>query len=84
MSAAVANRMPAGVGVNPSWARIGPTLRTASPLVRRLTSNTLGIGLSHAAISEGMWGIPWNQPMRRLNEYLDCLLPLLTTGEVDA
>ena len=40
MSAAVANRAAAGVGVNPSWARIGPTSRTTSPMVRRLTSNS--------------------------------------------
>ena len=45
---------------------------------------TLGIGLSHAVVSQGMWGITWDRPVRRLNEYLDCLLPLLTTGEVDA
>jgi len=37
----------------------------------------LGIGLTHAAISQGMWGIPWDRPVRRLNEYLDGLLPLL-------
>ena len=24
-----------------------------------------------------MWGIPWDKPVRRLNEYLDGLLPLL-------
>ena len=29
-------------------------------------------------------GIPWDRPVRRINDYLDCLLPLLTTGEVDA
>jgi F420-dependent oxidoreductase-like protein len=37
----------------------------------------LGLGMSHAAVTEGMWGIPWDRPVRRLNEYLDGLLPLL-------
>lgn len=37
----------------------------------------LGLGMTHAAVTEGMWGIPWDKPVRRLNEYLDGLLPLL-------
>jgi F420-dependent oxidoreductase-like protein len=37
----------------------------------------LGIGLTHAVVSESMWGIPWDRPVRRLNEFLDGLLPLL-------
>jgi 5,10-methylenetetrahydromethanopterin reductase len=38
---------------------------------------TLGLGMSHAAVTQGMWGIPWDKPVRRLNEFLDGLLPLL-------
>jgi F420-dependent oxidoreductase-like protein len=38
---------------------------------------TLGLGMTHQAVTEGMWGIPWDKPVRRLNEYLDGLLPLL-------
>lgn len=37
----------------------------------------LGLGMTHALVTEGMWGIPWDKPVRRLNEYLDGLLPLL-------
>ena len=37
----------------------------------------LGIGMTHPMISEGMWGVPWDRHVRRLNEYLDGLLPLL-------
>ena len=33
--------------------------------------------MTHQAVTEGMWGIPWDKPVRRLNEYLDGLLPLL-------
>jgi F420-dependent oxidoreductase-like protein len=44
----------------------------------------LGIGLTNAAISEGMWGVPWDRLVRRLNEYLDGLLPLLAGERVKA
>ena len=37
----------------------------------------LGLGMTHATVSEGMWGIPWDKPIRRLGEFLDGLLPLL-------
>lgn len=37
----------------------------------------LGLGMTHQAVTEGMWGIPWDKPVRRLNEFLDGLLPLL-------
>jgi 5,10-methylenetetrahydromethanopterin reductase len=45
---------------------------------------TLGIGLTHQAVTEGMWGIPYNKPVRRLNDYLDGLLPLLAGQQADA
>lgn len=44
----------------------------------------LGLGMTHAAVTEGMWGIPWDRPVRRLNEYLDGLLPLLAGEPVNA
>ena len=31
-----------------------------------------------------MWGIPWDKPVRRLNEYLDGLLPLLAGEPANA
>jgi len=44
----------------------------------------LGLGMTHQAVTEGMWGIPWDKPVRRLNEYLDGLLPLLAGEPADA
>ncbi|MCF6386656.1 TIGR03564 family F420-dependent LLM class oxidoreductase [Mycobacterium sp. MBM] len=44
----------------------------------------LGLGMTHAAVTEGMWGIPWDRPVRRLNEYLDGLLPLLAGQAADS
>ncbi|WP_197383431.1 TIGR03564 family F420-dependent LLM class oxidoreductase [Mycolicibacterium mengxianglii] len=45
---------------------------------------TLGIGMTHALVTEGMWGISWAKPIRRLTEYLDGLLPLLNGQPADA
>ncbi len=45
---------------------------------------TLGIGLTHRTVTEGMWGIPYDKPVRRLNQYLDGLLPLLAGQPADA
>jgi 5,10-methylenetetrahydromethanopterin reductase len=44
----------------------------------------LGLGLTHAMVTEGMWGIPWTRPIRWMNEYLDGLLPLLDGQPADA
>jgi 5,10-methylenetetrahydromethanopterin reductase len=45
---------------------------------------TLGIGVTHRAVTEGMWGISWDRSVKRLSEYLDGLLPLLAGEPVDA
>lgn len=38
---------------------------------------SLGIGLSHKAVVEGMWGISFERPAGYMGEYLDALAPLL-------
>lgn len=75
-----------GTGVVPIHARHPMVLAQTALTLDALSGGrfTLGIGLSHALVSEGMLGIPWDRPVRRLTEYLDCLLPLLDTGSVDA
>jgi 5,10-methylenetetrahydromethanopterin reductase len=45
---------------------------------------TLGVGVTHRAVTEGMWGISWDRSVRRLSEYLDGLLPLLDGEQVNA
>ncbi len=45
---------------------------------------TLGIGVTHRAVTEGMWGISWDRSVKRLSEYLDGLLPLLAGEPADA
>lgn len=42
----------------------------------------LGIGLSHAVVIEGMFGMSFDRPARHMKEYLDVLLPLLVGERV--
>lgn len=44
----------------------------------------LGLGMTHRVVTEGLWGIPWDKPVRRLREYLDGLQPLLAGEPADA
>lgn len=44
----------------------------------------LGIGLSHKPVVEGMWGIPFDKPVRHMREYLDLLGPMLHEQRVSA
>ena len=44
----------------------------------------LGLGLSHRVVTEQMWGISFDKPVRRMREYLDGLLPLLAGEPADA
>lgn len=85
----VAARVPAiglGAGVVP--------IQTMHPMVvaqQALTLSqvsegrfTLGVGLSHRPIVEGMWGLPFDRPVTRMAEYLDALVPLLERRAVSA
>lgn len=44
---------------------------------------SLGIGLSHQMVVEGMLGLSYDKPARYMREYLEALLPLLREGSVD-
>ena len=43
---------------------------------------TLGIGLSHQIVIEGMFGYSFERPARHMREYLAVLLPILREGRV--
>jgi F420-dependent oxidoreductase-like protein len=75
-----------GTGVLPIQSRV-PMVLAQQALTLNLLSGgrlKLGIGLTHTMVCDGMWGIPWDRPVRRLNEYLDGLLPLLAGDEAKA
>jgi F420-dependent oxidoreductase-like protein len=75
-----------GTGVIPIQTR-HPAVLAQQALTVNLVSGgrlKLGIGMTHPMISEGMYGIPWDRSVRRLNEYLDGLEPLLRGEEATA
>jgi F420-dependent oxidoreductase-like protein len=44
---------------------------------------SLGIGMSHRMVTEGVWGISWDRAVRQMREYLDGLQPLLAGEPAD-
>jgi F420-dependent oxidoreductase-like protein len=45
---------------------------------------SLGVGLSHQAVVEGLWGISFDRPARYMREYVDALAPMLRGENVNA
>ncbi len=72
-------------GVVPIWARhpaaLAAQTRTAAQAIPG--GFTLGIGTSHPAMARHHLGFDFDRITRRLSEYLQVLVPLLTTGRVD-
>jgi len=75
-----------GSGVQPIQSRHPLVLAQAALTLSMLSGGRfrLGIGLTHRRVTEGSWGIPWDRPVQRLNEYLDGLLPLLAGERAEA
>ena len=44
---------------------------------------TLGIGLSHQIVIEGMLGLSFEKPARHIREYLEVLMPIVDQGSVE-
>jgi 5,10-methylenetetrahydromethanopterin reductase len=72
-----------GTAVVPTWTRHPMVMAQQALTVAALSEGrfTLGLGLSHQLVIEGMLGIPWRRPVQQLSEHLDVLLPLLTKRE---
>lgn len=72
-----------GTGVIPVHPRHPQVLAQQALTVQSLSNGrlTLGIGLSHKVVVEGMWGLSYDAPATYMREYLDALLPMLR-GEV--
>ncbi|HVA53312.1 MAG TPA: TIGR03564 family F420-dependent LLM class oxidoreductase [Acidimicrobiales bacterium] len=45
---------------------------------------SLGVGLSHQVVVEGLWGISFERPAQYMREYLDALVPMLRGENVNA
>lgn len=72
-------RIELGTAVVPSYPR-HPMAIAQQALTASAASGgrfTLGIGLSHQIVIEGMYGLSYEKPARHMREYLEVLTPLL-------
>lgn len=72
-------RIELGTAVVPTYPR-HPGSLAGSALTASAASGgrfTLGIGLSHQLVIEGMYGYSYKKPVRHMREYLSALVPLL-------
>jgi F420-dependent oxidoreductase-like protein len=78
-------RIELGTSVVPTYPR-HPVMLAAQVLTANQATGgrlLLGIGLSHRAGVEGMYGLSYDRPARHMREYLSILLPLLHERRVD-
>lgn len=75
-------RIEIGTSVVPTFPRHPMMLAQQALTVNSIADGrlTLGIGLSHQPVVEGMWGMPFDKPVRHMREYLEAMMPLLETG----
>ena len=68
-----------GTAVVPTYPRHPFVMAEQARTVNELCGGrfTLGIGLSHQPVVEGMWGESFDRPLRHAREYLDALMPLI-------
>lgn len=74
-----------GTAVVPVQSRLPQVMAQQALTVQAITGGrlTLGIGLSHKAVIEGLWGLSFDRPLRYMREYLSALLPMLRGEVVD-
>jgi F420-dependent oxidoreductase-like protein len=68
-----------GTAVVPTYPRHPMMLAQQALTAQQATGDrfTLGIGLSHQVVVEGMWGMSFEKPARHMKDYLAILMPLL-------
>lgn len=75
-----------GTGVVPVYSRHPQVMAQQALTVQAATGGrlTLGIGMSHQVVVEGLWGLSYERPARFLREYLAALVPMLSGEQVRA
>jgi 5,10-methylenetetrahydromethanopterin reductase len=71
-------RIELGTAVVPTYPRHPMALAGQARTVSAASGGrlTLGVGLSHQLVVEGMWGYSFDKPVRHMREYLAALVPL--------
>jgi len=78
-------RIELGTAVTPTYPR-HPAALAQQALTTQLACSdrfTLGIGLSHQLVIEGMYGLSYAKPARHMAEYLEIIGPLLRGEKAD-
>lgn len=78
-------RIGLGTAVTPTYPR-HPTAIAQQALTTQAASDnrfTLGIGLSHQIVIEGMLGMSYDKPAKHMREYLSVLMPLARGEQVN-
>ena len=83
-AAARTSTIELGVGVVPTYPRHPLALAQQAATVQSLCAGrlTLGVGVSHRPVIEGLHGLPFASPAAHMRDYLSVLVPLLTSGSV--
>src|SRR5467141_2186397 len=76
-------RIELATGVVPTYGRHPVTMAQQALTVQAASGGrfTLGIGLSHQLVIEGMFGLSFHKPVRHMREYLAVLMPLIHDGK---
>jgi len=84
MAAQKTSRIQLGTSVVPTYTRHPVAMAQQAMTVQAASKGrfSLGIGLSHKPVVEGMWGIPYDRPAVHMREYLSVLVPLVKEGRV--
>src|SRR6187200_3510095 len=89
MAAAVCGRettrIELGTAVVPTFPRHPVAMAQAALSAAAISRGrfSLGIGLSHQIVIEGMLGLSFDKPARHMREYLEVLMPILEQGTVE-
>jgi F420-dependent oxidoreductase-like protein len=78
------SRIELGTAVVPTYPRHPIAMAQAALSAAAFSGNrfSLGIGLSHQMVIEGMLGLSFAKPYSHMREYLAVLAPLIRTGQV--
>ena len=77
-------RIELGTAVTPTYPR-HPAALAQQAMTTQVACDgrfTLGIGLSHQLVIEGMYGLSYDKPARHMSEYLQIIAPLLRSKSV--
>ncbi|MBP2328936.1 F420-dependent oxidoreductase-like protein [Kibdelosporangium banguiense] len=85
IAAREAPALSVGVSVVPAYSRHPVNTAVQALTAQAATGGrfTLGVGVSHQIMVEGVYGISYTKQLRQMREYLEILMPLLHGHQID-